>query len=57
MFLASVRMMNRLERVGETLRAALNTLAAADPEWLTAIADPEWFKRYGTRIEGVSKPR
>jgi transposase len=49
--LASVRTMNRLERVGETLRAALNALAAADPEWLTAIADPEWFKRYGRRIE------
>jgi transposase len=41
--LASVRTMNRLERVGETLRAALNALAAADPEWLTAIADPESF--------------
>jgi transposase len=39
--------MNRLERVGETLRAALNILAVEAPEWLTSIADPEWFKRYG----------
>jgi transposase len=55
--LASVRTMNRLERVGETLRAALNALAAADPEWLTAIADPEWFKRYGSRIENFNLPK
>lgn len=34
--LAAVRTMNRLERVGETLRAALNGLAVIAPEWLTA---------------------
>ncbi len=45
--------MNRLERVGETLRAALNCVAIAAPAWLTAVADPEWFKRYGTRIENA----
>lgn len=32
--LAAVRSMNRLERVGEILRAALNALAVAVPEWL-----------------------
>ena len=51
--LAAVRTMNRLERVGETLRAALNCVAIAAPAWLTAVADPEWFKRYGTRIENA----
>jgi transposase len=55
--LASVRTMNRLERVGETLRAALNALAVADPAWLKTTADPEWFKRYGSRIENFNLPR
>ena len=32
--LASVRAMNRLELLAETLRAALNELAAAAPDWL-----------------------
>src|SRR5512144_1292138 len=36
--LGAVRVLNRLERVGETLRAALNTLAVAAPEWLQARA-------------------
>jgi transposase len=55
--LAAVRTMNRLERVGETLRAALNSPAVAAPEWLTAVADPEWFKRYGSRIENFNLPK
>jgi len=55
--LAAVRTMNRLERVGETLRAALNSLAVAAPEWLMAVADPEWFKRYGSRIENFNLPK
>jgi transposase len=32
--LAAVRDLNRLERVGETLRAALNNLVVVVPEWL-----------------------
>jgi transposase len=55
--LAAVRTMNRLERVGETLRAALNILAVEAPEWLTMIADPEWFKRYGRRIKNFNLPK
>jgi transposase len=55
--LASVRTMNRLERVGETLRAALNALAVADPAWLKTIADPEWFHRYGSRVENFNLPK
>jgi len=55
--LAAVRMMNRLERVGETLRAALNGLAVIAPEWLMAVAEPEWFKRYGSRVENFNLPK
>src|SRR5450756_2215366 len=55
--LAAVRTMNRLERVGETLRAALNSLAVIAPEWLTAVAEPEWFKRYGSRVENFNLPK
>jgi len=55
--LAAVRTMNRLERVGETLRAALNSLAIAAPEWVTAVAEPEWFTRYGSRVENFNLPK
>ena len=36
--LAAIRVMNRLELVAETLRAALNTLATVAPVWLQALA-------------------
>jgi transposase len=55
--LASIRVMNRLELVAETLRAALNELAAATPLWLTSAVQPEWFARYGARIEDTRLPR
>ena len=55
--LAAIRTMNRLELVGETLRAALNELSAVSPVWLGAIALPEWFARYGMRIEETRLPR
>lgn len=38
--LAAVRMLNRLERVGETLRATLNVLAVVAPEWVRRVAEP-----------------
>src|SRR5215467_12234167 len=38
--LAAVRVLNRLERVGETMRAALNELAVMAPDWLQALAPP-----------------
>jgi len=49
--LAAVRVLNRLERVGETLRATLNVLASVAPEWLKELAPAEWFDRYGSRVE------
>src|SRR3954454_19464474 len=43
--LASIRALNRLELVGETLRAALNELATAAPDWLRAEAEREAYAR------------
>jgi Transposase domain (DUF772) len=48
---ASIRNMNRLELVEETLRAALNVLATADPAWLSANIDSEGVRSLGLREE------
>ena len=40
--LAAVHGPTRLERVGETVRAALNELAVVAPDWLQALALPVW---------------
>jgi transposase len=55
--LAAIRVMNRLELVTETMRAALNEVAAAAAEWLSKAAQPEWFARYGARAEQSRMPR
>ncbi len=55
--LAAVRTLNRLERIGETLRAALNKLAAVAPEWLQAIAPAAWYERYGRLVENYRLPK
>jgi transposase len=55
--LGALRVLSKWERTAETMRAALNALAAADPEWLKAHADPEWFERYGRRIEDQRLPK
>jgi transposase len=54
--LAAIRVMNRLELVIETLRAALNELARVAPEWLTKVSTPDWFERYRTRAEQSRLP-
>jgi len=54
--LAAVRDLNRLELLGETLRAALNALAVAAPDWLRALAPPEWHERYDRRVEDMRLP-
>jgi transposase len=54
--LAAIRTLNRLECVGETLRAALNDLAAVAPGWLSQLVSAEWFERYSTRIEESRLP-
>src|SRR6266853_5345458 len=55
--LAAVRVLNRLERVGETLRAALNSLAVVAPDWLRNIAPTWWYQRYGSRVENYDLPK
>jgi len=55
--LAAVRKMNRLERVGETLRATLNVLAVAAPDWLREQVSPDWYDRYGPRFEQYRLPK
>lgn len=55
--LAAVRKLNRLERVGETLRAALNSLAEVAPEWLQVQAPEEWYERYSHRVENYQFPK
>ncbi|MFJ3309508.1 IS1182 family transposase [Streptomyces sp. NPDC086549] len=55
--LAAVRRLNRLELTAEQLRAALNALAAAAPEWLVESVPVDWFDRYGRRIEDYRLPR
>lgn len=55
--LAAVRDVNRLERVGETLRAALNSLAVVAPEWLQALAPLAWYERYSRRVENYHLPK
>ena len=55
--LAAIRQLNRLECVGETLRAALNALATVVPDWLQAQVTSDWFDRYGSRFEQYRLPR
>lgn len=54
--LAAVRVMNRLEMVVETMRAALNQLATTAPEWLAENSPSEWFERYSLRAERSRLP-
>src|SRR3954471_5852071 len=55
--LAAVRGLNRLERVGETLRAALNEVAVMAPAWLRTLAPAEWYERYARRVENYRLPK
>ncbi len=55
--LAAIRTLNRLECVGETLRAALNAVATVAPDWLREHAAAEWFDRYSARIEESRLPK
>ncbi len=55
--LGAVHDLHLLELVAETLRAALDDLAAAVPDWVRAVAQPEWFDRYGRRVEDYRLPK
>jgi len=54
--LTAARVMRRLEGIGETLRAALNALAATAPEWVREQVPVEWFDRYSKRMEDAKFP-
>jgi transposase len=54
--LAAIRVLNRLEKVVETMRAALNQVATVAPDWLASVAQPEWFKRYSVQAEQSRLP-
>src|SRR2546428_4755047 len=55
--LAAIRVLNRLELVAETLRAALNAVATVAPDWLQALTPLAWYDRYGRRIEDTRLPK
>ena len=55
--LAAIRVLNRLELVAETLRAALNAVATVAPDWLQTVTPLAWYDRYGRRIEDVRLPQ
>jgi transposase len=54
--LAAIQTLNRLECVGETLRQALNQVAAAAPDWLRSWVPTSWFDRYSRRFEEYRLP-
>lgn len=54
--LAKIRALNRVLCVWETMRAALNSLAVAAPDWLHAHSHPKWVERYGPRSEDSRLP-
>jgi transposase len=55
--LAAVRTLNRMEFVGETLRAALEALAAAAPDWLAPLISSAWVERYGNKVDNYRFPK
>jgi transposase len=55
--LANVRELNRLEFVGETLRAALNELATVAPDWLKTVVASDWFERYSRPFSDYRLPQ
>lgn len=58
--LAAVRQLSRLEFMAETLRAALNAVAALASEWLNThfevVTLKRWIERYGVRVEEYRLP-
>jgi hypothetical protein len=54
--LGRVRDLNRLELAGESVRAALEALAAAAPDWLARVIDASWQQVYGQRVDDWRLP-
>lgn len=55
--MAAIRVLNRLEEVTESMRAALNEVAKVASDWLKQTSSPEWFRRYSCRVEQSRLPR
>ena len=54
---AAVAALNRLELAGESVRAALEALAAAHPAWLgQRVCVPDFARRYGTPVTSWRPP-
>jgi hypothetical protein len=53
---AAVAALNRLELAGESVRAALEALAAAHPGWTAGVLDASWARRYGTPVTSWRPP-
>ena len=55
--IAAVAALNRLELAGESVRAALEALAAAHPDWVAQrICVPDFARRYGTPMTSWRPP-
>ncbi|MBV9232128.1 MAG: IS1182 family transposase [Chloroflexi bacterium] len=55
--LGAVRLLNRLELIGETLRAALNSVAKQAPHWLSSWMPAHWLEQYRLRVEEYRLPK
>ncbi len=55
--LGAIRTLNRLELVGETLRATLNALAVVAPDWLKGIVSSDWLDRYSLPVQEYHLPK
>ena len=53
---AAVAALNRLELAGESVRAALEALAASHPAWTKSVIDDSWMRRYGTPVTSWRPP-
>jgi transposase len=54
---SAVRDLNRLELVGESVRAALNALSAAAPDWVDQVlVVSDWSRRYADRVDTWRMP-
>jgi transposase len=55
--LGATRLLNQVELLGETVRVALEALAAYRPDWLRSVALPHWRERYGLPWNGWRLPK
>ena len=55
--MAAVRALHTIELAGESVRAAMEALAAACPDWLAQrFCVSDWTRRYGARIDSWRLP-